>query len=249
VRTRQKRVRTRVASSRIACARNSNWGRLLSIYRPLKLCRKTVRCASSSAATGSGSKRHRVPSPIKHLAVRLKAGERWRYESDGPPFSGRLESGVLSALTNAGGTGTSRGAFRARANCRFEARTPTTEFVLGSPRFRTGTNLEVPGYYRSTRRRTRFALANETHISRDQGAVVQKASVSSAHLPDLAVPFAPQGSVEGPDRARCDTRGQRRSRSRKADPREFLYYFSTPREASPWRNVIPDTTTRSCGSG
>ena len=63
------------------------------------MCRRTVRRASSSAATGPHRTPSRRPSPINYLAVRLKAGERWRYQ---PPAGHTVlwvavASGVLSA--------------------------------------------------------------------------------------------------------------------------------------------------------
>src|SRR3984893_10242748 len=63
------------------------------------MCRKTVRRASSLGSCGSASSAIASPSPINYLAVRLKAGERWRYT---PPAGHTvlwvaISSGVLSA--------------------------------------------------------------------------------------------------------------------------------------------------------
>jgi len=53
-------------------------GPTVSIYLALKIFSATVRRASCSATTGSRRARSPVPSLINYLAVRLKAGERWR---------------------------------------------------------------------------------------------------------------------------------------------------------------------------
>jgi redox-sensitive bicupin YhaK (pirin superfamily) len=96
------------------------------------MCRKTVRRASSLAATGPHRAPSRPPSPINYLAVRLKAGERWRYE---PPTGHTvlwvaIASGVLSAPDEL--RHGDLAAFEPSSKAvEFEALTDT-EFVLGS---------------------------------------------------------------------------------------------------------------------
>src|SRR5882762_6488620 len=81
---------------------------------------------------GSASSAIAFPSPINYLAVRLKAGERWRYE---PPTGhtdlwGAVASGVLSAPDEL--RHGDLAAFEPSSNAvEFEALTDT-EFVLGS---------------------------------------------------------------------------------------------------------------------
>jgi redox-sensitive bicupin YhaK (pirin superfamily) len=81
---------------------------------------------------GSASSAITSPSPINYLAVRLKAGERWRYE---PPRGHgvlwvAIASGVLSA-PDALRHGDLAAFERSSQAVEFEARTDT-EFVLGS---------------------------------------------------------------------------------------------------------------------
>src|SRR6195256_5359741 len=81
---------------------------------------------------GSASSTIRSPSPINYLAVRLKAGERWRYEppADHTVLWVAIASGVLSAPDELRHRGL--GAFAPWSeSVEFEALTDT-EFVLGS---------------------------------------------------------------------------------------------------------------------
>src|SRR4029077_16243764 len=109
---------------------------------------------------GSASSAIAPPSPINYLAVRLKAGERWRYE---PPTGHTvlwvaIASGVLSAPDEL--RHGDLAAFESSSKAvEFEALTDT-EFVLDSaaprePISSWGTTLSI-------RRRTRFAMPRGT---------------------------------------------------------------------------------------
>jgi len=61
------------------CGRSSNWVLPSVSFRPLRMCRRRIRHACSSAAMNP----YRAPSsrpPRLTISVHLKAGERWRYE-------------------------------------------------------------------------------------------------------------------------------------------------------------------------
>jgi redox-sensitive bicupin YhaK (pirin superfamily) len=110
---------------------------------------------------GSASSPIESPSPINYLAVRLKAGERWRYE---PPAGHTvlwvaIASGALSA-PNELGLGDLAAFEPSSIGVEFQALTDA-EFVLGSAAPHEH-DLSSPASTQSTRRPTRFATARRT---------------------------------------------------------------------------------------
>src|SRR5712671_615058 len=109
---------------------------------------------------GSASSALASPSPINYLTVRLKAGERWRYE---PPTGHTvlwvaIASGVLSAPDEL--RHGALAAFEPSSKAvEFEALT-NTEFVLGSAA--PHEHDLVLGHTLSIHRRTRFAMPRRT---------------------------------------------------------------------------------------
>jgi len=120
---------------------------------------------------GSASSAIQSPSPINYLAVRLKGGERWRYEPPGghPVLWVAIASGVLSAPDEL-----RHGdlvAFEPSSEAvEFEALTDS-EFVLGSAA--PHEHDLVPGYY-SVHTSPDALRAGEAHISSIKERLVQE---------------------------------------------------------------------------
>ena len=135
------------------------------------MCRKTVRRASSSAATGPHRTPSRRPRRSTILRVRLKACERWRYESPAghTVLWVAVASGVLSAPDEL--RHGDLAAFEPSSKAvEFEALTDT-EFVLGSAAPHKYDL--VPGYY--SVHTSRDALRDgEAHISSIKKRLVQE---------------------------------------------------------------------------
>jgi len=99
----------------------------------VKKCNKKVQHAFLLGSYGSASSAIVSPSPINYFAIRLKAGERWRYK---PPMGHTvLWTAVASGTVSVPDEFAVRrpGGFRVveRSGVEFEARTDA-EFVLGS---------------------------------------------------------------------------------------------------------------------
>ena len=120
---------------------------------------------------GSASNAIASPSPINYLAVRLKAGERWRYE---PPAGhtvlwAAIASGVLSAPDEL--RHGDLAAFEPSSEAvEFEALTDT-EFVLGSAA--PHQHDLVPGYY-SVHTSPEALRDGEAHIASIRERLVQE---------------------------------------------------------------------------
>jgi len=163
--------RTRGFQLWIALPPELELGPTLSIYQAPEAVPQDGPVRVLLGSYGSASNAIVSPSPINYLAVRLKAGERWRYE---PPTGhtvlwAAIASGVLSAPDEP--RHGDLAAFEPSSeSVEFEALTDT-EFVLGSA-VPHGHDL-VPGYY-SVHTSPDALRDGEAHISSIRERLVQE---------------------------------------------------------------------------
>jgi len=154
------------------CRRNSNWVQPSASARLPRMCRKTVRRAFLLGRYGSASSAIASALPINYLAVRLKAGERWRYE----PPKGHT---VLWVAVASGDLLRASRRTSARRSCGLRA-VERSGGIPSADRHRVCSRLTAPhehdlvtGYY-SVHTSARTLRNGETHIASIRQRLIQE---------------------------------------------------------------------------